>query len=78
MNAPVLSVILPPVKRLICCMAHAEPGRSATGLRNLGICKSRLQHDRKRRPLPIPTAESVAAEFEAAAKGRQFEYRQWV
>src|SRR5215471_3560495 len=52
---------------------HPKSGGCAARLSGLGIRKSRLQHDRKRRALPIPAAQRVAAELEAAAKRRQLQ-----
>src|SRR6516225_6482961 len=44
---------------------HAKSGGCAARLSGLGICKSRLQHDGKRRALPIAAAQRVAAKLEA-------------
>src|SRR5215469_6412876 len=50
---------------------HPKSGGCAARLCGLSIRKSRLQHDRKRRALPIPATQGVAAELKAAAKRRQ-------
>jgi hypothetical protein len=42
-------------------------------LRALGVGKSRLQHHRKQRALPIPAAQRIATELEAPAERRQLQ-----
>src|SRR6516165_123227 len=56
-------------------IVHTEAGCSTARLSALGIRKSRLQHDRKGRALPIPAAQRVAAQLKAAAERAQFEKR---
>jgi hypothetical protein len=45
----------------------------AARLIGLSVGEGRLQHDRKRRPLPVATLQGVAAELEAASKRGQLE-----
>ena len=54
-------------------VVDAKSGCGAARLSGLGIRKSRLQHDRERRALPIAAAQRVAAELEAAAERRQLQ-----
>ena len=54
-------------------VVDAKSGGGAAGLSGLGIRKSRLQHDCKRRALPIPAVQRVAAELEAAAERGQLQ-----
>src|SRR5262249_696047 len=48
-------------------VVDTEAGCSTARLSALGIGESRLQHNCKRRALPIPSAQGVATQFEASA-----------
>src|SRR5271169_2443532 len=79
MNAPKFSVKAPPVKRLHLLhdkvVVHTKAGCGTAWLSTLGIRKSRLQHDRKRRALPVAAAQSVATQLEATAERGQLQKR---
>jgi predicted short-subunit dehydrogenase-like oxidoreductase (DUF2520 family) len=52
-------------------VVHAKSGCCTAWLSGLRIRKSWLQHDRKRRTLPIAATQRVTAQLEAAAERRQ-------
>src|SRR6516225_10473063 len=54
-------------------VVHAEAGRSTAWLSALGIRKSRLQHNRERRAIPISPAQGIAAQFETTAERGQLQ-----